>query len=125
MSITERVAYLKGLMAGLDFQPETKEGKIIEMMAEILEDMAEEMDGLKGFVEAIDESLTCLEDDFYAEDEEDDCCCCCGDDDEDEEYYEVTCPHCENNICFDEIPEDKVYICPVCSKEIPLEEEDE
>ena len=28
MGITEKVAYLKGLMEGLEFQAETKEGKI-------------------------------------------------------------------------------------------------
>ena len=38
MTVTEKVAYLKGLMEGLDFQADTKEGKIIKLMADILED---------------------------------------------------------------------------------------
>ena len=46
-------------------------------------------------IDAVDEDLDALEQDFY-EDEDDD-------DDEDEEYfYEVTCNKCGNKICLDE-----------------------
>lgn len=130
MTVTEKVAYLKGLMEGLDFQADTKEGKIIKLMADILEDLAEEVisvqddiDDINEYLEAMDEDLTNVEDELFGECEDDDCCCCHGDDDDEEEdCYEVTCPHCGNNICFEEMPEDKTFPCPACSKDIPLED---
>ncbi|MBR5295317.1 MAG: hypothetical protein IKU24_01855 [Clostridia bacterium] len=134
MIISEKVAYLKGLMEGLDFQAETKEGKIIKLMADILEDMAEEIlatqdevDDINEYLEAVDEDLTNVEEEIFGEYDDCDCDCedcddydCCCEDDED--CYEVTCPHCGNNICFEEMPESKVFPCPACSKEIPLDD---
>ncbi len=130
MTVTEKVAYLKGLMEGLDFQADTKEGKIIKLMADILGDLAEEVltvqddiDDINEYLEAVDEDLTNVEEELFGECEDDDCCCCCGDDeDEEEECYEVTCPHCGNNICFEEMPEAGTFPCPACSKDIPLED---
>ncbi len=129
MTVTEKVAYLKGLMEGLDFQADTKEGKIIKLMADILEDMAEEIisvqddiDDINEYLEAVDEDLTNVEEELFGECDDEDCCCCC-DDDEDEECYEVTCPQCGNNICLEELPEDKTFSCPACSAEITLENE--
>ena len=40
MTITERVAYLKGLMEGLELDTAGKEGKILKAMMEVLDDMA-------------------------------------------------------------------------------------
>ncbi len=131
MLISEKVAYLKGLMEGLDFQAETKEGKIIKLMAEILDDMAEEIlntqdevDDINEYLEAMDEDLTNVEEEIFGE-FDDDCDCDCEDCDcdcEEEDCYEVTCPHCGNNICFEEMPENNVFPCPACSKDIPLDD---
>ena len=38
MTLTEKVAYLKGLMEGLNINKETAEGKVLLAMADILED---------------------------------------------------------------------------------------
>ncbi len=130
MTITEKVAYLKGLMEGLDFQADTKEGKLIKLMADILDDMAEEIltlqddvDDINEYLEAVDEDLTNVEEEIFGEYDDDDldcdCCDCC---DEEEDCYEVTCPSCENTVCFEEIPEDKVFPCPACGKDIPLDD---
>ncbi len=126
MTVTEKVAYLKGLMEGLDFKADTKEGKIISLMADVLEDMANEIlelqdsvDDINEYLEAVDEDLTNVEEELFGDIEEDECSCCCGDD---EECYEVECPGCGNTICFEEMPEDKVYTCPACSYKIPLED---
>jgi len=127
MTVTEKVAYLKGLMEGLDFQADTKEGKIIQMMADILEDLAleitdlqDDVDDINEYLEAVDEDLTNVEEELFGEDfcdcDDDDCCCC--EDCDEEDCYEVTCPHCGNVICFEEEPEQESFLCPACQKEI-------
>ena len=68
MTLTEKVAYLKGLAAGLDLDKESKEAKIFDAMFEILEDMAltvtdidEDLSSVEELVDAIDEDLDELE----------------------------------------------------------------
>jgi hypothetical protein len=41
MSLTEKVAYLNGLMSGLDINDSTPEGKVLLQMADILSEMAD------------------------------------------------------------------------------------
>ena len=66
MTVTEKVAYLKGLMEGLDFQADTKEAKIIKMMADILSDLADEVVGLQDDVDDINEYLDDIYDKKYS-----------------------------------------------------------
>ena len=40
MEISEKVAYLKGLAEGLDLDTESKEGKLIAAIIDVLDDMA-------------------------------------------------------------------------------------
>ena len=68
MTLTEKVAYLKGLAAGLDLDKESKEAKIFDAMFDILEDMAltvtdidEDLSSVEELVDAIDEDLDELE----------------------------------------------------------------
>ena len=131
MTVTEKVAYLKGLMEGLDFQADTKEGKIIAMRADILSDLADEItavqddvDDINEYLEAVDEDLTNVEEELFGDlcdEDEDDCCCCEDCEDCEEDCYEVTCPHCGDTVCFEEVPEEKSFPCPSCQKEIPLD----
>ena len=119
MTTSEKVAYLKGLAEGLGVDKETKEGRILDAILDILEDVAHDIEDLEENAwelgEAIDQvsdDLSDIEDIVYDLDEdedddedEDECCgCCCEDEDEDEEpvFYEVTCPACENTITIDE-----------------------
>ena len=44
MEITEKVAYLKGLMEGMKIDTETNEGKILSAMVDILEDIGLELE---------------------------------------------------------------------------------
>ena len=90
MTLTEKVAYLKGLAEGLDLDKDTKEAKIFEAMFDILEDMAltvtdidEDLSAVEDLVDAIDEDLDELEEYIFEDDFDDDCdCdCCCDDDD--------------------------------------------
>ena len=46
MEILEKVAYMKGLAEGLSLDTKTKEGKLLTVMMDILEDMALELEDL-------------------------------------------------------------------------------
>jgi DNA-directed RNA polymerase subunit RPC12/RpoP len=127
MTLTEKVAYLKGLAAGLDLDKDTKEAKIFDAMFDILEDMAltisdidEDLSACEDLVDAIDEDLDELEEYIFDdEDFDDDCDCCCCDD---EELYEVECPSCGEAIYLDESMFDEEYIeCPECGEKLELD----
>lgn len=102
MSMTESVAYLKGLAEGLQIDTETKEGKLLTAILGVLEDMAAEVTDIQEtcdeygeLLDAIDEDLGSIEEDFYGDDED-------GEDDEDSPLYEVTCPSCGDTVYLDE-----------------------
>ena len=46
-SIKSRVAYLSGLIDGLEIEKESKEGKIIREIVNILEDIGEEFEDIE------------------------------------------------------------------------------
>lgn len=125
----EEVAYLKGLAEGLEISKETKEGKIINKIVDVLESFAdaiveleEEQIELIDYVESIDEDLSDIEDDIYEEEDEDD-----EDDDEEYNYIEMECPNCNDFVEIDEellYNEDIDIVCPNCQAVI-LSSEDE
>lgn len=118
MTVTEKVAYLKGLVEGLDFDKDDKETKVINAVLDVLEDLAltvsdldDEMELVTEQLDAVDEDLSDLEEIFY--DEADDCDCGCCDD----EMYEVECPNCGETVFFDEdIILDGEAECPNCGE---------
>ena len=137
MSITEKVAYLKGLAEGMDLDTEKKEGKLLAAIIDVLEDIALELSDIEDAQEELGEGLDAVSDDL--EDVED---LLYGEDDEDEEYelddlgededcYATTCPTCEESIYFDEsVLEDGEVVCPNCGEKLEfdlksLEEEEE
>lgn len=136
MTTAERVAYLKGLMEGMKVDDSTNEGKLFNLIADILTDVTEDVADLEDFtaelseqVDAIDEDLNLLESDYYDEwddDDDEECCCGCGGDDE---YYEVSCPSCGEEF---EVDEDSLLDgsidCPNCGEHLEFtcdEDEDE
>lgn len=133
MTNSEKAAYIRGLMEGMDLDPNAKETKLFNAIVDLLDDLSlsvEEMedayDELSGQVDEIDEDLGELEEEFYDidEDEDDDDA---WEDDEDECYYEVTCPKCGDTIEFNEEMLDEGSIdCPNCGEtlEFDLEEDD-
>jgi hypothetical protein len=137
MNLTEKVAYLKGLVEGLDINEDKKQGKIIMAMLDLLEDMAltisdneDEMAELTAQVDEIDEDLALLEDEFYDDEEcdcdDDECDCDCDDEDEEEDFYEVECPNCNETIYLDDdLLDDDYIVCPNCGEEIEIEFDDE
>ena len=139
MRVTESAAYLKGLAEGLDLNEESKEGKIITRMLDVIEELAarvtdleDEVDELYSYIEEMGEDIISIEDDLYGEAEYDDLDDLLLEDDEDYEgedtqYYEIDCPSCGETICFaDDIDVEKL-VCPACGEvvgEIELCDED-
>ena len=124
MTLTEKVAYLKGLAEGLALDESKPEAKLIKAMMDILDDLAltvadleDGMDLITEQLDAVDEDLDELEG-FVYEDLDDCCCDDCCDDDEEEEYYDVECPSCGEVICVDESLELAEVVCPACGEKL-------
>ena len=123
MELTERAAYLKGLIEGLGIDETTKEGKIIKAMNELLGELSTAVMGLDedltqayDLINDLNDEIEDLEADLYEEDEEQDS----QDDDEeegddDEPFYEVACPNCGQTVYVSEDDLDVgEAICPSC-----------
>ena len=134
MNISEKAAYLKGLMEGMKIDETTNEGKLFKAIADLLEDISLSVldleDGqsyLEEYIDEIDEDLGEVERDIYECDDDCDCCddddcdCCdCGCD-----CFATVCPTCGEEVYFDADTEDDVIICPSCNTEIELEDIDD
>ena len=152
MTISEKAAYLKGLMDGLDLNTETNEGKMISAIVDLLGDVTRRLADVEETTIAISDELDEIEEDLDAiedyildeeEDDED------WDDDDDDYYdfedvdedaeegfdfgdedttiYEVECA-CGEIIDFDEDTlEEGSIVCPNCGEtlEFSLEDDDE
>ena len=150
MTISEKAAYLKGLMDGLNLDTEKAEGKMISAIVELLGDVtkrlhdveettiaiSDELDEIEEDLDAIEDYILDEEDeDFDFEDEDD------YDFDDDEEFedegfdfgdddsiiYEVKCA-CGNVINFDEETlEAGSIVCDECGEtlEFTFDDEDE
>ncbi len=121
MTTSEKVAYLRGLAEGLGIDSQSREGKLLDSVMDILEDLALDVQDLGGAFDELGEAVDQISDDLsdveellyddeddddddddddWDEDEEEDeecggCCC-------DTLFYEVTCPACDNTITIDE-----------------------
>ena len=121
MEIMEKVAYLKGLVEGMEIDMSKKEGKILAAIIDVLEELSLEVadlwDDQVELAEGLDvvsDDLADIEDIIYDELDEDD--------DEDEDCYATTCPTCEETIYFDEsILEDGEVICPNCGEKLEFD----
>lgn len=113
MEISEKVAYLKGLAEGLNLDTESKEGKLIAAIIDVLDDMAEKFAEIDDELCDVEETLYfALDDDDEDEDE----------DDEEEECFMTNCPECEEEVYFDEsVLEDGEVICPNCGAKLEFD----
>ncbi len=143
MTNSERASYIRGLMDGMELDPNAKETKIFNAIVELLDDLSvsvEEMEDEYGElaeqVDEIDHDLGALEEDFYGlEDEEEGCGCGGGchhhhhhdeDDDGMDMAYGVNCPNCGADIPLtDEVLDAEEIICPGCGEKLEFEFEDE
>ena len=152
MTISEKSAYLKGLMDGMKLDTEAPEGKMIAAIVDLLGDLtkkvtdiedttiaiSDELDEIEEDLDAIEDFIMDEEDDDYEdafdldddeyEDEDDDY----EDEgfdfgDEDSTIYEVECA-CGNIIDFDEETlESGSIVCPNCGEtlEFTVDEDEE
>lgn len=128
MTVTEKVAYLRGLAEGLVLDDNNKQDKLIKAIIDVLDDLALTVADLEDAsaemaeqIDAVDEDLASVEDFLY--DDEDDCDCDCGDCDcgcEDEEY-EIECPNCHDLIYLCEEDLDEDIKCPNCGSDLQFE----
>ena len=149
MTLSEKSAYLKGLMEGMKLSTETDEGKMIAAIVELLGDVtktlgdvqettiaiSDELDEIEDDLDAIEDFIMSMdEDEFEDDDFEDD------DDfdfedleegfdfgDEETTVYEVTCA-CGEVIAFDEETlEEGSIVCDNCGEvlEFSFDDEDE
>ena len=147
MTISEKSAYIKGLMDGLNLDTEKAEGKLISALVELMGDVtkkltdveettiaiSDELDEIEEDLDAIEDYILDEEDDDYYDDEDD------FDDydeddfdeegfdfgDEDSTIYEVKCA-CGNVIAFDEDTlEEGSIICDECGETLEFTFEDD
>lgn len=122
MTISEKVAYLKGLAEGLNLDTEkSKEGKLISVMIGILEEVGLSIEDLEENALALGEEIDVLSDDLadvesVVFDEDDD------DDDDDEDCFQVLCPTCEEPLVIDDAVLAAGEIqCPNCEERFSLD----
>ena len=129
MGISEKIAYLKGLMEGMNVDTESNEGKLFAAVVAVLDEIAREGEDLtdEGMergdgLDVISDDLSDVEDIVYdewdddADDDDDD------EDEEEEECYATTCPECEEEIFFDDtMLEDGEIICPNCGAKLEFD----
>lgn len=152
MTISEKSAYLKGLMDGLKLDTETNEGKMIAAIVDLLGDMSkrmvdiedttiaisDELDEIEEDLDAIEDFIMDEDDDYDDWDDEEDYYDPDDDEDDEEEpeegfdfgdeettIYEVECA-CGNIIDFDEeVLESGSIVCPNCGETLEFTFDDE
>ena len=130
MTISEKVAYLKGLAEGLNLDTEkSKEGKLISVMIGILEEIGLSIEDLEENTQALGEAIDVLsdylsdvEDVVFDEDEDEDE----DDEDYDDDWFEVECPTCEEPLVIDDKAlADGMIQCPNCHDKFALDLSDD
>jgi len=151
MTISEKSAYIKGLMDGLNLDTDKAEGKLIAALVELMGDVtkkltdveettiaiSDELDEIEEDLDAIEDYILETEDEDYDDYDDDDF----DDYDDEDEYddegfdfgdeettiYEVKCA-CGNVIAFDEDTlEEGSIVCDECGEtlEFTFDDEDE
>ncbi len=130
MDLNAKAAYIRGLMTGMEFDPNSKNGRIISAMMDLLEEMAatvtehdNALDQVYDELDAMDEDMDDLTSALFDLDEDEE--------EDDDAEYEVTCPNCGVVTTVDEDTlMNRELVCPNCGAAFdielaPEEEEDE
>lgn len=118
MTITEKVAYIKGLADGMKLDEGKNENKLLLAMLDVLKDMAltledydETFDDMAEIVADLEEGLYELEDEVYSDEYD-----FSGHDDFDD-LYEISCDKCGETVTVDyEVLESGTLTCPKCGE---------
>ena len=126
MSLTEKTAYLRGLLDGMGIKDETSdEHKLLSAIVDVLDDIAanveannESITSLSDELDELDDAVTELEEILEDDDDEDDE----DEDDEEEAEYQLDCPECGSPIILDE---DTIAggetVCPHCNQKLSID----
>lgn len=131
----DKISYLKGLLAGLDIDAASKEGKVFYALCDALDAMREYTEELEDRIMELEELCDILDEDLGDIEEllleaEEDCSDCefCDSDAvlEDafdaEEQYETICPTCGKCIALNECAlEEGETVCPNCGEELEFD----
>ena len=131
MTISEKVAYLKGLAEGMELDKETsKESKLIAKIIDILEEVGLSVEDLESEVEDLGDALDVLSEDVEDlemlvyddwEDDDSDDSIVPFPDGGDDDFFEVECPSCGADIVIDENVLDAGEVeCPNCGDKFAL-----
>ena len=135
--LSDKIAYIKGLCAGIDFRTDTPEGKLLMAIVDALGSVKDELDAVRDdheelaeYVDVLDNDLEELEGEVYGDDEDydedddddedDDCDCGCDDEDDD---CECGCHHNHNDHSLSDTLMDHPLAerpCPNCGKPITI-----
>ena len=135
MTNSERASYIRGLMDGMELDPNAKETKLFTAIVELLEDLSVSVEELEdGFdelseqVDEVDEDLGSLEEEYYGIAA--DSCGCHHDHDHGcgchSATFEAICPNCGETIELDDdmLDEDSIE-CPNCHETLEFDFDDD
>ena len=127
MDLNAKAAYIRGLMTGMEFDADSKNGKVIAAMMDLLEEMAAQvtehddaLDQVYDELETLDQDVDDIVSDLYADDDDQDE----DDEDDDSTMYEVTCPNCGQISTLDEetlLDQTQELVCPYCNASFDIE----
>ena len=138
MKLTEKIAYMKGLLDGMELDGSTKEGKAILQMADVMEEMGVYIDDLQSQVDELtelcdllDKDLGDVETDLYCDDDDfdddDDDFDLDDDDDEDNDFrIGKVLPADYDDFAYEDSDDydNEIYIvnCPSCDEAVNITE---
>lgn len=127
MTLSEKSAYLKGLMDGLQMDADKPEVKMIRAIVDMLEDVGFAIADVEENARTVSDELDLIEEEldtlgsivFDEDDEYDD------DFDYGDALYEVKCPKCGEQLVIDEdLLEEGFTDCPSCGERLEFDTDD-
>ena len=153
MDLKEKASYVKGLLEGLNLDYKNENNKILKIMVDLFQEMAEKLQEIENvnyensaLLDELDEDLANIEKNYYNEKNKSNCkhkghknsCSCSSLEDfnnenfnnensDKEAEYEISCPNCKRVIELTEEffnDNEEDIICPECGEKINFELKD-
>ena len=135
MTISEKVAYIQGLLEGMELdKSDAKTARVLSEVLDVLREVGQQLDGMDAAMDQFAEELDALGDTvadleeavFDDEDEQDEDLEGLDSEDEEEDFFEIPCPTCgEELVVDDEALAAGLVECPVCGGKFALSFDDE